>query len=596
MNLVRIPARAFAAAAFCALAACGGADAADSAGETKSTNDDDVTSSKELASGQLGAASTDQTGQTGSGAGGGSGTGSGSATGNGTTGGTATADGTCPKGHWCSALYPPTWTAKAPADAEGRFLHDFSYAGYHAGDAPPATPPGTTYDVASYGADKSGAVDATAAVQSAINAASVAGGGVVFFPAGTYQIAGTLSVTTSGVVLRGVGAASYLRFTKAAGLAYTANLTFSGALARDVARPLTADANERADEVVVANTTGLAPGDDVAIGWAITDAFTAEHNMTGTWTAFANQYQVFFRTKVVSITGNTVKLDVPLRYRALVRDGASLQKETGYLSDVGFEHLSVSNAVTWASAWAEDRAHLVAFKDVRDSWINDVHSVASADVAPYHLRSGGVLIENSKRMSVLSSSMGDAENRGQGGNGYLFEVSRTNDILFADTEAKNGRHGFIQNWGFGNVGTVYLRCVSAGSAETTVGNPVAGPTEQSFSEHHHSLAMATLVDDSRIDDGFVFRNRGAWSTGAGHTATESVVWRASGAGKVVSKQWGWGYIIGTKGVTVDTNVDDAFGAGTGPVDFVEGKDQGDTLYPKSLYEDQRAKRLKAAAP
>jgi hypothetical protein len=583
MHLIRIPARAFASAALLALVACGSADGADGSGSASAA--DDVAASKETASAQLGGGNVSPSsanGTTGAG-------GTGSAAMPGITGGG------CPKDHWCSTLYPPEWSANAAADAQGRFLHDFSYAGYRAGEAPPATPPGATYDVVTYGADASGTADATAAVQATIDAAASAGGGVVFFPAGTYRIAGTLSVATNGIVLRGVGAASYLRFTKAAGLAFSANVTFAGNVVRDVARPLSADAAERADEVVVADASGLAPGDDVAIGWTITDAFTAEHNMTGTWTAFTNKYQVFFRSKVVSITGTKVKLDVPLRYRALVRDGASLQKETGYLTEVGFEHFSVSNAVTWDAAWAENRTHLVAFTGVRDAWVNDVHSVADATAAPYHLRSGGVLIENAKRVSILSSSMTDAQNRGQGGNGYLFEVSRTNDVLFADAEAKNGRHGFIQNWGFGNVGTVYLRCVSAGSAETVATNPVPGPADHSFSEHHHSLAMATLVDDSRIEDGFVFRNRGAWSTGAGHTATESVVWRASGSGKVVSKQWGWGYVIGTKGVSVDTSVDDAFGAGTGPVDFVEGKDAADTLYPRSLYEDQRAKRLKNTA-
>jgi hypothetical protein len=115
--------------------------------------------------------------------------------------------------------------------------------------------------------------------------------------------------------------------------------------------------------------------------------------------------------------------------------------------------------------------------------------------------------------------------------------------------------------------------------------------EAAYSEHHHSLAMATLVDQCRMDDGFLFENRGAYSEGAGHTATESVVWGVSGKGKVTSKQYGWGYVIGTQGVSLDTNVSTAGGNGTAPEDYVEGRDQGATLFPSSLYEDQRARRL-----
>src|SRR5690348_15837769 len=42
-------------------------------------------------------------------------------------------------GAWRSALSPEDWTP-AFTDAEGRFLHDFSYAGYRAGDELPEPP------------------------------------------------------------------------------------------------------------------------------------------------------------------------------------------------------------------------------------------------------------------------------------------------------------------------------------------------------------------------------------------------------------------------------------------------------------------------
>lgn len=58
--------------------------------------------------------------------------------------------------------------------------------------------------VASYGADKTGVVEATTAIQNAINAASAAGGGVVYLPAGTYLLNSALAMK-SKVALLGDG-------------------------------------------------------------------------------------------------------------------------------------------------------------------------------------------------------------------------------------------------------------------------------------------------------------------------------------------------------------------------------------------------------
>lgn len=509
----------------------------------------------------------------------------------------------CPSDRWCSELYAPTWAPEQAATSDGRFLHDFSYAGYRYGARPPVAPPGAIYDVTTYKADPTGKADSSAAVQGAITSASNAGGGVVYFPPGTYRIDQLLTIKASGVVLRGAGTSSVLRFPRRSGVAHSAHITFSGLVARDSVRTLAADAPERTKELLVESTNGLDVGDDVSVGFRISPEFVAEHGMSGTWTAFAGKYQTFFRRKIVAIdrtkNPHEVTLDVPLRYAVKARDGAGLQKETGYLREVGVEHLAVSDAVGWSDAWAEDRVHVITMNDVADAWILDVHSVAApgatgqsaSDKTPYHLRSNGILIEDAKRVSVLESSLENPQNRGSGGNGYLFEVSRTSEVLVADTVARRGRHNFIQNWGFGNSGTVFLRCTSSGSELLSMINGKLTP-EKGASEHHHSLAMATLVDSCQLDDGFKFENRGGYSDGAGHTGTGSVVWRASGGGTITSKQFGWGYVIGTeRSVQIDTDVEAKTGTGTAPEDFVEGRDEGDKLFPPSLYEDQRARRL-----
>ena len=114
---------------------------------------------------------------------------------------------------WRSDLYQSFWAPGYP-DREGRFLHDFSYAGYKTGTTPlPETVPGAYIDVteAPYSADCTGAQDATNAIQAAIDAVAAAGGGTVYLPPGTYRLSlrkgreCALQIGASNVLLKGAG-------------------------------------------------------------------------------------------------------------------------------------------------------------------------------------------------------------------------------------------------------------------------------------------------------------------------------------------------------------------------------------------------------
>ena len=111
------------------------------------------------------------------------------------------------------------------------------------------------------------------------------------------------------------------------------------------------------------------------------------------------------------------------------------------------------------------------------------------------------------------------------------------------------------------------------------------------SEYHHALAMANLVDQSVAHDGWAAKNRLTWSSGAGHSATQCVFWNTQGSGSLESLQYGLGYAIGTEGLDVRTEVLDFYDSqGTAPEDWVEGLDEGDDLWPSSLYEEQLRRR------
>lgn len=496
---------------------------------------------------------------------------------------------------WRSALYPADWT---PGYAVGdHYLQDYSYAGYHNGEDPLPTPTGPTFSVLDYGADNTGLSDSCPAIQATIDAASDAGGGVVYLPTGEYRCDSLLTVETSGVVVQGDGSGSTsLYFTQGTGMSDVSNLWFEGSLRETDEALLTADTDVFTTVLPVDDASAFAVGDDVSVGWVITDDFIEDHGMTGTWTSFNGLWRSFFRRTVVAVdtSANTITIDVPMRYTALTRDSASVRRETGYISECGLVGLSVSSVVSWEDAWSNDRSHVVGFNATKDCWMDDVASYESpnsSDDRGSHVQSGGVIVVYSKRVTVTNTTFENAQNRGDGGNGYLFEISRSSEILISDSTARAGRHNFIQNWDFGTSGCVFLRTTSEDGAAvydadtewlTWLGN----------SEFHHSLAMANLIDQSTTTDGWKGANRGTESSGAGHSATEDVFWNLSGSGILTSYQYGLGYVIGTQDVSVFTTVYDVLdSAGTAPEDYTEGLDEGAELVPQSLYEDQLVQRL-----
>jgi hypothetical protein len=506
---------------------------------------------------------------------------------------------------WRSALYPDDWTPGF-VDDEGRGVHDFSYAGYHLGEAELGAhgPTEVVNVVDDFGADPMALTDATAAIQGAIDeASSREDGAVVVFPEGLYRVDGVLSVTSSRVVLRGEGATrSRLYFTKVSDMDGRGHLQFGGAPVEGDEVPLAADGISGDSVVLVEDAGDLRAGDDVAVGWVITDDFVADHGMTGTWVAFNGTWQTFFRRTVAAVDRSSsparVILDVPLRYRARLRDGASIRRESGYLSEVGVESLGLANAGSIADAWSMNGVGVLRFDFVKDAWVSGVASFPSPNAPTFgpgegaHLLSKGVTLVRSKRVTVADSSMEYAENRGSNGNGYLFEVRQSSEVLLRDLVATRGRHNFIQNWGFGTSGMVWLRVRSADSLQE-VSAEFAGFGLPCHSDFHHSLAMANLIDGATFDDGFRVVNRHDYSSGAGLTGTESVLWNARGRGTIASMQYRNGYIIGSSGVNVVTSSVFPEYEATAPEDYVEGLGEGATLEPSSLYEDQLRRRMGA---
>lgn len=85
---------------------------------------------------------------------------------------------------------PVAWAdfVKSKLDGKTPFLPDYSYAGYKFGKEDYPEAKGTVFDVTKYGASSKGDVEARDAIQTTIDAAEKAGGGIVYFPPGRYLV------------------------------------------------------------------------------------------------------------------------------------------------------------------------------------------------------------------------------------------------------------------------------------------------------------------------------------------------------------------------------------------------------------------------
>ncbi|MBN1673510.1 MAG: hypothetical protein JXR37_20865 [Kiritimatiellae bacterium] len=513
-----------------------------------------------------------------------------------------------------SALYPDNWSP-GYSDAEGRFLQDYSYAGYHNGEKPlPTGDHSPVFDVTTgpFGADKTGKQDSSAAIQKAIDAAEAAGAGIVYLPAGFYSVTNGLRVKQSRIVLRGAGShgahATRLHFVD--GGRRKPNILFGTKMKWGANQPLAKDANIFDHHVTLKDVSGLAQGDHILIGCRITEAFLSDHHMTEFWGENQkNKDRLFFRRRITRIDPAARRTDfkVPIRYPLLTRDGAFVMKTGGLIEECGIEHLAVCNATKEEkSAWdVRPGWQVILLDNVTDCWVRDVHSFESPDCPPFHLRSFGINIKCSKQVTLADCELARPQNRGGGGNGYLYAPSASNEILFRDCIGRHGRHNFCSGWAFGNSGNVFLRVqTSDGMGFASWQHREASrrgerkPWSNFKSDYHMALSLACLVDNAVIDDGWEARNRGHMSSESGHTATQCVFWNNRGKGEIRSFQYGWGYVIGTEGLDVRTTAKQARASsgcrgddGTEPYDCTEHIGTGGPLSVKSLYEDQLARRL-----
>jgi hypothetical protein len=533
---------------------------------------------------------------------------------------------------WSSVLYPENGYDPSAADllAE-KVIQDFSYAGYLRGEAAIPAVGSPIFDVrqAPYEADFTGTHDATAAIQAAINAAGLAGGGVVFLPAGTYRLsvpAGeeqALLLDKNGVVLRGAGRGqTYLRNTTTAMRGKSVirvrgpgGAGFWEEGSGTLSTPLAADLLRSVREIPVASVAGFAPGDTVVVRNTITEAWITEEKESG-WTGFAGTGSLrglAYRRTVVAVdaAANILTVDAPIRYALKLRDSARVVRlAAAPLSGVGLEDFSFANEQHPGAGWGEDDyaiegtaaydvhgSYFIRLNNVRDSWMARLSSYQPAgNTSTAHVLSGGISIREATHVTVEDCSIQRAQYGGAGGNGYLFLIANSGEVLLQRNEAHFSRHGYSIT-GIGASGNVLHDCLDAdtGRATGSVGSYNAGG---SGSDHHMHFSQANLYDRCTGENSWFEARYRPHGSDPKHnlTAVHSVFWNTEGTGTrgdavVRSEQARHGYVIGTRGVRSGVNRPRTAATRTDPIDHLEGEGQGDTLAPQSLFLDQRGRRL-----
>jgi len=517
--------------------------------------------------------------------------------------------------NWRSTLYPENWQPGF-SDAEGRFLHDFSYAGYHSGlsEIPVLKSNVVKVTDAPFNADIKGRNDATAAIQNAIDYVGSKGGGVVFLPAGEYKISVPderkygIIIPYNNVILRGEGTQKTFLKCVTTNIRSKTVLLLSGQGAswdKPIDKPvtLTADINLPTQTIAVSDVNAFKKGDLVCLTCDVTDDFAREHGSLSYWKTIRGP--VFCREIVAVDTKNkNLIIDVPTRYPLKMRDNARVSVIKPQLSESGLENFSIGNVQHTATEWNDNdfqtagtggydvhASQVIQLKNTANCWVKSVATFRPVEnTADIHVLSNCLVVNDSRFVTIEKCDFRKPQYKGEGGNGYMYCLS-ANDCLIKDCFAENGRHNYDFK-GMVSNGNVILNCT--------------GKDSRLASDFHMQLSMANLFDSFVADGDYLdaaFRPYGSMGAMHMYSTTQSVFWNTIGIKKhnasnylIDSRQFGYGYIIGTSGkssAVLTTPVSGTKGKiefNTGPEDFTEGITKGETLIPQSLYRDQLDKR------
>ena len=405
-------------------------------------------------------------------------------------------------------------------DSLGNRTPDFSYCGYMASEKSIPTMPVKVVVPVAKG-------DATLRIQSALDyVASLppdANGfrGAVLLQKGIYEVLGQLRITSSGIVLRGIGVnetriigagTGRLALIKIIGEKPDWLKEFTGIKITDAYVPVNATSfhiastlefKEHSNKIIIRRPstanwiktlgTDHFGGGITALGWKPGDR------------------DLYFDRTITRIEGNIITIDAPITTAFdSTYGGASIYFYTwqGRIKNCGIENLSCASVYDKNNLKDEDhRWNAINIENAEDCWVRQVNF-------QYFAGSAVSILETSKRITIEDCKSLSPVSEIGGQRRYTF-LTTGQQTLFQRCYAENGYHDFAV--GYCAPGpNAFVQCESI--------------SPYSFSGAIDSWASGVLFDVINVDGNALrFGNRGQDANGAGWTAANSVFWNCSAA-------------------------------------------------------------------
>lgn len=334
-------------------------------------------------------------------------------------------------------------------DSRGNVVPDFSSVGFMNGEAPIPTV-GVVLTVNPVAGDN------LANVQNAINQVATmpvdASGyrGTILFTAGTYNISNTITISASGIVLRGVGfngtgtnfiatktaQHTLFNFLGTSGTSYISSSSTRKAIT-DAYVPI------GKKQITVASGHTFARGDKVFVHRIPNDAWISLLGMNllsnidplaVNWTASA--YDMDSERKIENINGNVITLDAPIMdiIDPVYSTGELVKFTDNRINNCGIENMRISS--TYTSSTDENHGwEAVAFDKIYNSWAKNIE-VYYFGYSAVHINSDASFI------TVDACKMYDAKSIIDGGRRYSFNVDGQR-CLVQNCITRNGRHDYV---------------------------------------------------------------------------------------------------------------------------------------------------------
>ena len=510
--------------------------------------------------------------------------------------------------------YSSLWGVAGEKWNAGGRLPDFSYAGYHAGEAKIPTPPAEWDLKRDFHAAGDGRTDDSQALLNAIQSIK---SGVLFIPKGTYVISKRIDISKGNLILRGAGSNETILFfrnslqdlfgNKAKGTEQSQWAFRPGLINFNGRDPITAET--RLASVTAAAKRGTRsltistgtsgepasperssltikkgqwirlvesdpPKDSAATGSLIRYLYGdltppvpgSIEDLIGTRSV------VRFLSRVKSVSGNQIELERPLPYDVRAEWAPEIHRFVPSVQEVGVEHLSIHFPWTaYPGHFKEKGYNALFFQDVSQCWINDVE-IQNSDF--------GVDLSSTNFCTVNNVTLTTSASRAVG----------------ADARGANGHHGIDIGRGTENLVTnfnVQTTFVHDMSVEWYALHTVfsKGRGIDLNMDHHREANYSSLFSQLDLGAGTRPFNSGGSNNRGPHAGAHNTYWNIRAARPLQFPPADFGPLLNFIGLEINATSKAVDSTYQWPYQWTVEQIEPSSLCPSDLHEAMRERRV-----